>query len=181
MQLRSLNITPTELTISECQCKEEIEKTYPITRQLRPHLMLNNYLRLVDSLMKHENFRLFAAYNQDHHCVGVVGFQELQRLAFGKIIYVADLVTDRDKRSQGIGKQLLDRVKEEAKLLKINAIVLESKVDRTKAHSFYQRYGFKMNAYGFRLFSPFKEDEMTPLKIIKLDEEKELAELRSNL
>lgn len=181
MNLRALPIEEKyslQVKIKECHSDAEIETTYPVMRQLRPHLLPKNYMRLVAIQKKHGQFRLLAAYDDQERCVGAVGFQEQQRLAFGSIIYIADLVTDREHRSMGVGEQLLNAVKQEAIRLKMDALVLESREDRKEAHTFYKRYGFDMNAYGFRLFAPFNEGDGKPIRMIRLKEDTEPLQSR---
>lgn len=151
-----------KIIIRECITLEEIQSTYAIMRQLRPHVTSQEYFQRVFTLMKEERFRLLGAYTETNQCVGIVGFQELNRLSLGKIIYVADLVTDEPYRSRGVGSQLLFRVKEEATKQNIDAIVLDSAIQRKRAHEFYHRHGYKAESYSFRLFKPFTADNNPP-------------------
>jgi GNAT superfamily N-acetyltransferase len=124
-------------------------------KQLRPHLVESEYFSRVSFMMAQEKFRLFGAFNKENICVGVVGFQEQNRLSLGKIIYLADLVTDDTLRSHGIGARLLEVVEKEALVLDVNVIVLDSGLQRTRAHEFYKNHGYKTEAYSFRLYKPF--------------------------
>src|SRR3990167_5531480 len=99
-------------------------------RQLRPHISEPDYFSRVAFLMGEEQFRLFGAYDSKNRCLGVIGFQKQNRLSLGNIIYIADLVTDEQCRSQGIGTQLLNLVKNEAIKQKIDAIALDSGIQR---------------------------------------------------
>ncbi len=111
--------------------------------------------------MKEEEYRLIAVYDEQKKCLGLVGFQKQNRLSLGSIFYLADLVVDQTLRSKGIGAYLLDLVKEEAKAQKIDAIILDSALDRADAHRFYQRHQYQIKSYSFRLFKPF--DKQTVL------------------
>lgn len=148
MQSRSINIR-------ECITQEEIESTYLVMRQLRPHIAFEDYFLRISALMKEEKFRLFGAYNKENYCIGVMGFQKQNRLSLGNIFYLADLVTDEAYRSQGIGTRLLEYIKKEAANQNIDAIVLDSGLQRKQAHEFYQRNGYKSESFSFRLFKPF--------------------------
>jgi GNAT superfamily N-acetyltransferase len=143
------------ISILECKTQEEIESTYLIMQQLRPNVAAKDYFSRVNALMKEEKFRLFGAFDEKNQCVGVLGFQVQKRLSLGDIIYLADLVTDEAYRSRGIGSRLLNVVKQEAASQNIDAIVLDSGLQRKKAHEFYQRHGYKAESYSFRLFKPF--------------------------
>jgi GNAT superfamily N-acetyltransferase len=143
------------LKTRECKTQQEVESTYAIMRQLRPQIAAESYFPRIDKLMKEEKYRLLATYNEEDKCLGVIGFQEQNRLSMGNIIYIADLVTDEAHRSQGIGKHLLEQVRQEAIKNNIDAIVLDSGLQRTQAHAFYQHQGYKAESYSFRLFKPF--------------------------
>jgi GNAT superfamily N-acetyltransferase len=148
MQIRTV-------TIRECKTQKDIESTYSIMKQLRPQLTPENYYSDVSSLITEEKYRLFAAYDDENHCLGVVGFQQQNRLSLGKIIYIADLVIDEKYRSQGVGARLLEFVKQEAGRLNVDAIVLDSGLQRKQAHEFYMKQGYKAESYSFRRFKPF--------------------------
>lgn len=153
MQIRS--DIANNISIRECITKEDVESTYLIMHQLRPHLVSENYYSQIFTLRSEEKYRLFGAFNGDNQCVGVMGFQLQNRLSLGKILYLADLVTDEACRSRGIGTRLLNLIKLEAANQNVEAIVLESGLQREKAHEFYQRHGYKSECYSFRLFKPF--------------------------
>jgi GNAT superfamily N-acetyltransferase len=140
-----------KIDIRECKTNEEIISTSCVMRQLRPHISESEYCHQILSLIQKENFRLFAAYDRSNQCIGAVGFQLQNRLSLGKIIYIADLVTDENHRSQGIGSQLINFVKQEADQQQIDAIVLDSGLQRKQAHKFYEQHGYKAVSYSFRL------------------------------
>ncbi len=105
---------PLIISICECKSREEIESTYPIMDQLRPHITFKDYFSRIFTLMQKENYGLLAAYTNENQCIGAAGFQQQTRLSLGNIIYLADLVTDKSYRSQGVGSQLLAQIKQEA-------------------------------------------------------------------
>jgi GNAT superfamily N-acetyltransferase len=148
-----------DCNIKECKTPDEIKSTFSVMQQLRPNIKAEDYLDRVDFLIKKQSYRLLAAYNSENHCVGVIGFQLLNRLHLGNIIYIADLVTDEAQRSNGIGSLLINRIKEEAIMHGVDAIVLESGMQRKKAHKFYESHGYKAESYSFRIFKPFAHEE----------------------
>jgi len=67
-------------------------------------------------------------------CVGVAGYQLQERLSMGKILYLADLITDEAWRGKGIGKHLVKKIEEKARLSNSTRVVLESGMTRVLAH-----------------------------------------------
>ena len=84
---------------------------------------------------------LFLAYAGDE----VVGlccvFLDIASVRFGQRAWVEDLAVDPERRSEGIGKALLDAAKEWARERGASHLELDSGLDRADAHRFYEREG----------------------------------------
>ncbi|GAB3047263.1 hypothetical protein GCM10027286_07410 [Virgibacillus ainsalahensis] len=59
-------------------------------------------------------YRLFGLYDQEE-IVAVTGFKPMITLYYGRFVWVCDLITDKNKRSNGYGERLLSYVHEWAK------------------------------------------------------------------
>jgi GNAT superfamily N-acetyltransferase len=68
----------------------------------------------------------------------------------GRRFYVDDLVSDEQRRSSGAGKLMFDWLEAEAKRLGCNVLVLDSGVQRQRAHRFYFREGMHIPSFCFR-------------------------------
>lgn len=68
-------------------------------------------------------------------------YVELDSVRFGSRCWVEDLVVDPDLRSRGTGKALLDAAKDWARERGATHLELDSGVERTDAHRFYEREG----------------------------------------
>lgn len=77
------------------------------------------------------------------------GFVVGEKLAWGKHIYIDDLVTDANLRSTGAGHLLIDWLKDYAKEIGCGQIHLDSGVQRFAAHRFYLREGFDIASHHF--------------------------------
>ena len=73
------------------------------------------------------------------------------RLAWGKHMYIEDLVTDSERRSQGLGRVMMDWLKSHAREHGCEQIHLDSSVRRFPAHRFYLREGFKIASHHFSI------------------------------
>ncbi|MGB3682379.1 MAG: GNAT family N-acetyltransferase [Rubrobacteraceae bacterium] len=127
---------------------EQIVATFPVMGQLRPHLEESNYLDTVRRMEKSDGYRL-AAVLEDGQARCVAGYRVMELLAYGKALYVDDLVTDEAARSRDFGKQMLGWLAEEASRNGCKKLHLDSGVHRPGAHRFYFREGLEISSYHF--------------------------------
>ena len=125
------------ITIKELQSQEEILSAFPIMNQLRTHLDEKTYLDLVTEAQVRDMYRLFALYH-DGEIVAVTGFKPMITLYYGRFVWVCDLVTDENKRSNGYGERLLAYVHKWARDNGYESVALSSGLKRTNAHRFYE-------------------------------------------
>jgi GNAT superfamily N-acetyltransferase len=80
-------------------------------------------------------------------------YQDLHSVRFGYRAWVEDLAVDPQRRSEGIGKALLDAAKGWARERGATHLELDSAEVRTAAHRFYEREGanYRSFSYGWEL------------------------------
>ena len=122
--------------------------TWPVMRQLRPHLDEEKYLAMVARMRAADGFRLAAA-SVDGVIGAVAGFRTMEMLYCGRILSVDDLVTDERMRSKGLGTAVLDWLTREAQSLGCGQVHLDSGLQRVDAHRFYERERFNKTAFHF--------------------------------
>lgn len=83
--------------------------------------------------------------------LAVAGFNVGEKLAWGKYIYIDDLVTHCECRSRGVGSFLIDWFKSYALENSCDQIHLDSGVQRFPAHKFYLREGFNIASHHFSI------------------------------
>jgi GNAT superfamily N-acetyltransferase len=125
------------IDIKELTNKKEWAEGFAIMKQLRVHLDLDEYLELVQEAQNKEHYRILALYDQAQ-MAALVGYMPMTTLYYGRFIWVCDLVTDDDKRSQGYGEKLLRYVEEWAKENSYTCVALSSGLQRRDAHRFYE-------------------------------------------
>lgn len=125
------------LTIQELQSQDEVLEAFPIMKQLRTHLDERTYLELVKEAQEKDQYKMFALID-GNEIVAVTGFKPMITLYYGRSVWVCDLVTDHNKRSNGYGGKLLTYVHQWAKENKYESVALSSGVQRTDAHRFYE-------------------------------------------
>ena len=126
---------------------EEIASTYAVMRQLRTHLDEDEYLEKTRR-MRRSGYRVAAA-TEGGMVRSVAGFRIVEFLAYGKVLYVDDLVTAEDVRSEGHGDRVLDWLAGVAREEGCGSLQLDSGVQRHEAHRFYFRKGMSISSYHF--------------------------------
>jgi GNAT superfamily N-acetyltransferase len=137
-------------TIREMTSDGDIASTFAVMRQLRPHLVSHEYVPAVRRMMAAQGFKL-AGVIDGSGVRAVAGYVVAESLAWGRHLYVHDLVTGESERSRGHGKLLLDWLKDEARASGCAELHLDSGVQRHGAHRFYLRERMDISAYHFRL------------------------------
>lgn len=131
--------------VREAQTDEDIHRCYAVLRQLRPHLVADEFIPRVRRQMS-SGFRLAMLEVESRVCA-VAGFRIIENLSIGRHLYVDDLVTDEAGRSQGFGAAVLAWLDATARRAGCLQLVLDSGVQRFDAHRFYLRAGFAITAH----------------------------------
>jgi GNAT superfamily N-acetyltransferase len=133
--------------IKEATTEVEVSATFPIMSQLRLHLEEEEYLEVVRRLQRSGYRLVFANEEGEVRCVS--GVRVIEFLAYGRFLYVDDLVTAEDARSEGQGKRMLDWLVGVALEEGCSTLQPDSGVQRHGAHRFYFREGMKISSYHF--------------------------------
>ena len=132
----------------------DIERCFPVMAELRPHLRAEDWVARVRR-QERGGYRL--AFLVDNGAVrAVAGFRTLEFLAWGKILYIDDLVTAGAERSRGHGGALFDWCVALAQREGCDELHLDSGVQRFDAHRFYLRKGMRISSHHFALEAPFR-------------------------
>ncbi|UOQ43965.1 GNAT family N-acetyltransferase [Halobacillus salinarum] len=138
------------MEVREIHTMEEIRQAYPVMKQLRSHLLEDEYIELVQEAMDKDMYHMAAVFIEGE-ISAVTGFKPMITLYYGRFVWVCDLVTDERTRSQGHGGKLLSFVEEWAKLRGYEDIALSSGLQREKAHRFYEnKMNYKKVSYVFK-------------------------------
>lgn len=92
-----------------------------------------------------------AYVESDGEVLCVAGFVVGVKLAWGKHVYVDDLVTADRHRSKGAGAEMIEWLKSHALRLGCDQLHLDSGVQRFAAHRFYLREGFNIASHHFSI------------------------------
>ena len=121
---------------------KDIAACYPVMRELRPHIAEDQFL--VRTRRQQSAGYRFAMVQEVDVVVAVAGYRVTENLAWGRFLYVDDLVTLPAKRSMGYGSGLLSWLREYAAAEGCSQLHLDSGIQRKNAHRFYEREGLTM-------------------------------------
>lgn len=138
------------MTVQFMSTPEEVASCYPVMVQLRPHLSREGFLAAV-TRQREQGYRLAGAVDAGGKVAAVAGFRFFDALAWGRILYVDDLVTDEARRSQGFGQALFDFLVGLARQEGCDEFHLDSGVQRFDAHRFYLRNRMRISSHHFAL------------------------------
>jgi GNAT superfamily N-acetyltransferase len=79
----------------------------------------------------------------------ITGYQDMHSVRFGYRAWVEDFAVDPERRSQGVGKALLEAAKAWARERGATHLELDSAEARTDAHRFYEREGAQYRSFSF--------------------------------
>ncbi|WP_408010191.1 GNAT family N-acetyltransferase [Pseudalkalibacillus sp. A8] len=128
-------VNPQEVFSELTELKQYLE-AFPVINQLRTDLSEESYLEIL-SQMRKDGYRLFAIY-KEQEVIAVAGLAMRVNFYNKKHVFIYDLVTDSQYQSKGYGNQLLNFIDTWAKSQGAQFIALESGIQRTKAHRFYE-------------------------------------------
>jgi GNAT superfamily N-acetyltransferase len=129
---------------------QEISDCFPVMSELRPHLSLAEFIDRVRRQQQQYHYQLL--YLQaDESIEAVAGFRLSESLAWGKFLYVDDLITKSDRRSQGAGTLLFNWLVDYARSNNCQQLTLDSGVQRFGAHRFYLHHRMEITSHHFTL------------------------------
>lgn len=142
------NMTTTKIQMATTY--EQIQSCYSVMQQLRPHLTKKQ--EFVEQVQRQLEEGYHLAYIEvDNEIKALAGFRFLEFLAWGKVLYIDDLITNTETRRNGFGGQLLKWVIEQARSKSCDQVHLDSGPQRHDAHRLYLNHGFKIIGYHFAL------------------------------
>lgn len=137
-------------TIQLARDNEEIRLCYKIMHQLRPHLTSEE--TFIEQVQRQLQQGYHLAYIQDDGQIkSLAGFRILEFLAWGKVLYIDDLISDTRARRSGYATKILKWVILEARKAKCHQVHLDSGPQRHDAHRLYLNHGFKIIGHHFAL------------------------------
>ncbi len=135
------------ISIDIADSDESIRSAFSVMNHLRDLDDLESFLKRVRN-QEQGGYRL-VTLAMDGQVVAVAGFRIGQSLAWGKYLYVDDLVSVPDRRSTGLGGMLLEWLKQHGREAGCDQLHLDSGLARRDAHRFYEREGLAPGSLHF--------------------------------
>jgi GNAT superfamily N-acetyltransferase len=110
----------------------DLERAFGVFSHLRPRLNLATFLQRVHTQAA-EGYKI--VYSEiDGEIVSAAGFRVASFLAWGKVLYIDDLITHPQRKRLGLGGALLDWLIDEASRLGCDEVHLDTGFERHDAH-----------------------------------------------
>jgi len=142
-------------TIALARSLKDIRRCHAVMEELRPQFDEATFVAQVRRQQREHRFQL-AYLENDGVVVAVAGFRISECLAWGKFLYVDDLVTASSSRSRGCGQKLFAWLVARARAAGCAQLHLDSGVQRFGAHRFYLGQRMDITCHHFALAVPVK-------------------------
>jgi len=132
------------------QSDSDIARVYPVMKELRTHLKnAEEFRERVRRQQAQSGWRLI--YVEDAAVpVAASGFRISEWLAWGKTLYVDDLICLESHRGKGFAESLMLWMEELARAEGCEQFHLDSGTFRLPAHRFYHRLGLGITSFHFQ-------------------------------
>lgn len=135
--------------IHEAKSDSDILRCFHVMHELRPHLVREDFVPRIRRQMS-TGYRMAYAASGDE-VMSVAGFRFFEMLAWGKGMYVDDLVSTEKSRGGGFGSRLFDWLVGQARAAGCEQFHLDSGVHRFGAHRFYLHKGMDITSHHFAM------------------------------
>ncbi len=138
------------MIVHEALNDADIRRVYPVMRDLRPHIKSEDeFLERVRRQQKQSVWRLI--YVEDNGVpVAAAGFRVSEWLAWGKALYVDDLICLESHRGKGFAEALMTWMETRAREEGCGEFHLDSGTHRLGAHRFYHRLKLAITSFHFQ-------------------------------
>lgn len=138
------------MNVKEALTDADIRGLYPVMRELRPHLAsADDFLARARRQQAGSGWRL--AYVEDAGApVAAAGFRVSEWLAWGKALYVDDLICLESHRGKGFAEALMRWMEDLARAEGCAQFHLDSGTHRLGAHRFYHHLKLAITSFHFQ-------------------------------
>lgn len=137
-----------EKRIFTAKNKYELERCYPVMKELRPHLSFEDYFSIYEQSHASDGYEI-VAIEAEGEILAVMGYRFLSDFVRGQHVYVDDLVSTEKARSQGLGAELLKFAENVALENGCKSLRLCTGIENERGIKFYDRNGWTKRAYAY--------------------------------
>lgn len=147
--------TMTDAVIWTAESDEDIVRCFPALKVLRPHLEEAAFLPQVRRQQQAGYCLLgLSEAGQGGPALAAAGYRLAEFLAWGRVLYIDDLITLPAARGRGYGGRLLNWLSARAAALGCDEVHLDSGYQRHDAHRLYLNQGFDLACHHFSRKAP---------------------------
>lgn len=128
--------------------KADLERCYPVIKELRPQLTYEEYLSIYDDSHKADGYEI-VAIEANNQILAVMGYRFLSDYVRGKHLYIDDLVTSEKVRSKGLGAELLKFAENIALDNGCKILRLCTGIENERGIKFYDRNGWVKMSFAY--------------------------------
>lgn len=128
--------------------KNELERCYPVMKELRPNLSFEDYISIYNESHTADGYEIVAVGDKGQ-ILAVMGYRFLSDYVRGKHVYVDDLVSTEKARSQGLGAELLKFAEKIAESNGCKSLRLCTGIENERGVKFYDRNGWTRRAFAY--------------------------------
>lgn len=137
------------MSVFEALTDEDIQSCFEVMKELRPEIESASFVG-----------RIREQESQGYHLLGIrdgarvvaaAGYRIGTFLAWGRVLYVDDLITHPDTRGRGFGSALLRWLIDQARRAHCAQLHLDSGYQRLAAHRFYLNHGLHLHCHHFAM------------------------------
>lgn len=121
---------------------------FEVISELRPHLPDAAAFAAQVRRQAEQGYRLLVAW-QGEQALALAGYRLQENLLYGRFLYVDDLIASPAARRHGLGAQLLDALREQARRDGCAHLVLDTALGNALGQRFYYRQGLLAKALHF--------------------------------
>ncbi len=128
--------------------KNDLERCYPVMKELRPHLSFEDYVSIYNDSHATDGYEIVAIEDKEQ-ILAVMGYRFLSDFVRGKHVYIDDLVSTEKARSHGLGAELLKFAEEIAQTTGCKSLRLCTGIENQRGMKFYDRNGWTKRSYAY--------------------------------
>jgi len=136
------------LKFTKMQNREDLEKCFPVMKELRPHLSEQEYLDIYRHAHSMDGYEIIALQDEDQ-ILALMGYRIVYDFVRGRHLYIDDLVSTEKARSQGLGEKLLKHAETLAQQLNCKSLRLCTGLENDRAIKFYEKNHWTQRAVAY--------------------------------
>lgn len=134
-----------QMQILDAKNEIDIRRCFRVFTYLRPQLDEAEFVKRVQ-VQAAEGYTI-AYIESGEDIVAAAGYRVLHFLAWGKVLYLDDLITDPAKKKAGYGSALLEWVEQKGMELSCDEFHLDTGYRRHDAHRLYLKSGLDLSCH----------------------------------